>query len=142
MRGELEGLIQPDGSVVVPAAVADDMLRLLVSGLTAQVRSAHGGGVSPQARRVLYALHKAAQRHEAEHMSDVGTLPPTSSTIEMSVAEAARRMECSTRHVRRLLATGRITGRRLSPRLWLVDEASLDDYRRGNDGQDETRRAG
>jgi excisionase family DNA binding protein len=131
--GDLDNLLQPDGSVVVPAAIAEDVLRMIVLALDTRSR-ADGGSLGPMARRVLWALHRAAQRHDAQQAQltgDVASDVPRLATVEVTVAEAAELLGCTPQWVRYLLSTGRITGRKVSPRLWLVDRASLDAYRYG-----------
>jgi hypothetical protein len=67
-------LLRPDGSVTVPASVAGEVLRALVRDLTVRAR-ADGGEVSPQARRVLYALHAAAVQDEGTGPSFASETP-------------------------------------------------------------------
>ncbi|MFE4409077.1 helix-turn-helix domain-containing protein [Streptomyces sp. NPDC056821] len=135
-------LVRPDGSVVIPPAVAGDVLRALVRDLTARVR-ADGGEVTPGIRRLLYALHMAAQRAEqqadedraaprVEHQSDSGTAPTASATVgTVSVAEAAAALECRPEYVRRLARRGDLAAHRLGRRAWAIDRTSLDHYRHG-----------
>lgn len=128
-------LVRPDGSVVIPSAVAGDVLRALVRDLTARVR-ADGGEIGPGVRRLLYALHTAAQRADIEHGSDNGTAPPPSDNVstgtEVSVPEAAALLGCTPEYVRRLARTGAITARRIGTRTWAIDRAALDNYRHGS----------
>ncbi|WP_371588272.1 helix-turn-helix domain-containing protein [Streptomyces virginiae] len=126
---ETGGLLRPDGSVVIPAAAAHEVLRALVRDLTARAR-ADGGEVSPGARRLLYALHEAANRAEREASSAAGTPTPGSGTVELTAEQAALLLGCSTEYVRRLARTGRVLARRAGP-AWLIDPASLDAYRKG-----------
>lgn len=139
--GDLDSLLQPDGSVVIPAANAEDVLRLLVLALDARSR-ADGGSLGPMARRVLWDLHKAAQRHDSEQppACDVASDLPALATVEITVTEAAERLGCAQQWVRYLLSEDRITGRKVSARLWLVDAASLDDYRWGARAEDQRAR--
>ncbi|MEV0912698.1 helix-turn-helix domain-containing protein [Streptomyces sp. NPDC049967] len=135
-------VVRDDGSVVIPAAVAGDVLRALVRDMTERVR-ADGGEVPAGVRRLLYALHAAAQRAEQhvekhraapliEHSSDNGTAPPPTATVAyVSVGEAAALLGCSTEYVRRLARTGIVRARRIGARAWAVDPAALDDYRHG-----------
>jgi excisionase family DNA binding protein len=132
-------LVRPDGSVVIPSAVAGDVLRALVRDLTARVR-ADGGEIGPGVRRLLYALHTAAQHAEhrattatgIERSSDSGTAPPAPATVtEVSVNEAAALLGCSPEYVRRLVRTGAFTARRIGARIWAIDRATLDNYRHG-----------
>ncbi|MFF4347847.1 helix-turn-helix domain-containing protein [Streptomyces sp. NPDC001530] len=127
-------LVRPDGSVVIPSAVAGDVLRALVRDLTARVR-ADGGEIGPGVRQLLYALHTAAQRIDIEHSSDNGTAPPPTGNVstgtEVSVPEAAALLGCTPEYVRRLARTGAITARRIGARTWAIDRAALDNYRHG-----------
>lgn len=121
--------LRPDGSVVIPADVAGEVLRSLVRDLTARVR-ADGGEVSPSVRRVLYALHEAAQRSEPPTGSDSGTPAPLPATVELTAHQAALLLECSPEYARRLARSGRVDARRAGP-AWLISRASLDAYRKG-----------
>ncbi|MFK0297418.1 excisionase family DNA-binding protein [Streptomyces sp. NPDC090442] len=130
---DAEHLTRADGAVIVPAAVAGDVLRALVRDLTARVR-ADGGEVTPGVRRLLYALHTAAQHAEMFDSvtapfdsSATGTPPRTSGTV--SVAEAAALMGCTTRHVRALIAAGRLPAERVGARVWAIDTDALHHYR-------------
>lgn len=147
IRRNLEGVqpldvVRDDGSVVIPAAVAGDVLRALVRDMTARVR-ADGGEVPAGVRRLLYVPHTAAQRTEQqadehrttpviEQGSDIGTAPqPTATVAYVSVGEAAALLGCSTEYVRRLARAGIVRARRIGARAWAVDPAALDDYRHG-----------
>ncbi|MFE0727062.1 helix-turn-helix domain-containing protein [Streptomyces antibioticus] len=127
-------LIRPDGSVLIPAAVAREVLRALTRDLTARVRT-DGGEVTPEVRRLLYALHVAAQSADIEHSSDIGTAPSPADTVatftEVSVGEAAALLGCTTGYVRRLARAGAFTARRIGARTWAIDRAALDQYRHG-----------
>jgi excisionase family DNA binding protein len=142
---EAPGLIRGDGSVIVPPTVARDVLRALIRDLTARVR-ADGGEVGPGVRRLLYALHTAAQRAEQDtaarppfelatepfDSSATGTAPPPAATVaEVSVTEAADLLGCTPEYVRRLARTGTVTARRIGARTWAIDRAALEDYRHG-----------
>ena len=52
------GLVRADGAVVVPPALAGEVLRRLMRDLTAEVR-ANGGRLSPQVYGLLWALRAA-----------------------------------------------------------------------------------
>lgn len=132
-RADAERLLRADGSVIVPASVAGDVLRALVRDLTARVR-ADGGEVAPGVRRLLYALHTAAQRAEAFdsvtapfESAATGSTPRASGTV--CVAEAAALMGCTPRHVRALIADGRLSAERVGARVWAIDADALDHYR-------------
>lgn len=123
-------LLRPDGSVMVPSSVAGEVLRSLMRDLVDRVR-ADGGELSPEARRVLHALHAAAVRGDhTEPGSSDGTPEQPPATVELTAAEAAQAMRCSSSYARRLARSGRVRARRAGP-VWLIDSASLDAYRRG-----------
>ncbi|WP_144065731.1 helix-turn-helix domain-containing protein [Lentzea albidocapillata] len=124
--------------VVVPLGLEEDILRTLVLGLNARVRTGGGALPSAAALRFLEELHHASARTSAtaepvvpERSSASGTPPIRSATVDLlTVAEAAERLECSARYVRRLAEHGRITARRTKAG-WLIDPTSLDTYRGG-----------
>ncbi|MBT2450932.1 helix-turn-helix domain-containing protein [Streptomyces sp. ISL-43] len=122
-------LVRPDGAVLVPAAVAGEVLRALVRDLTARVR-ADGGEVSPAVRRLLYALHAADEQHQ-QASSAAGTPAVAPATVELTAQQAAALLECSPEYARRLARSGRLRARRAGP-VWLVDAASLEAYRKGD----------
>lgn len=111
-------LLRPDGSVIIPASVAGDVLRYLVLGLAARVR-ADGGEVSTSARRVFYALHDAAQRHDEQPGFVNETSTPTPGTVEETASQVASVMGCSVQYVRRLCAAGVLPARRVG-RQWMI----------------------
>ena len=123
-------LLSPDGSVTIPPSIAREVLRALLRDLTARVR-ADGGEVSPGVRRLLLALHTAAeQRTPAPAGSVPGTPLPSPGTVEIVTGEAAALLGCSSEFVRRLCRTGRLRARR-DRWEWRIDACSLDDYRHG-----------
>ncbi|MFH8404845.1 excisionase family DNA-binding protein [Streptomyces sp. NPDC018019] len=131
-------LTRADGAVIILPSVAGEVLRALIRDLTTRVR-ADGGEVPASVRQLLYALHTAAQRAEAFDSvtapfdsSATGTTPDPSGTV--SVAEAAALMGCSTRHVRALIASGRLPAERVGARVWAIDAAALDHYRHHRTG--------
>jgi excisionase family DNA binding protein len=137
---DLDHLRRPDGSVLVPPEVAGSALHLLVIGLRERVRR-DGGRITPELRRLLYALHDAASRHdEAEAkalLDDVRRLPMAYGVASGSapadyatVAEAAFSLGCSQGWVRSLARRGLLLASRVG-RAWLIDRASLDAYRHG-----------
>jgi excisionase family DNA binding protein len=122
--------------VLVPAEVAGILLRVLVLGLRELVR-ADGGEVSPAMRRLLYALHAAAEHQDqAEEANDRAGAGPLSSAARTAsaghatVREAAELLGCSERWVQRLARRGVLPARRVGP-LWLIEAAALDSYRYG-----------
>lgn len=123
-------LLRADGAVVVPAEVAGEVLRALVRDLTTRVRT-DGGELSPAVRRLLYALHDAAQLPtEPEPSSADGTMTVVPATVELTAHEAALLLECSPEYARRLARTGRLLARRAGT-TWLINPTSLDNYRKG-----------
>lgn len=122
-------LVRADGSVLVPAGLAGEVLRMLVRDINTQIR-ANGGQPSPAARRLLWALHDAAVRADEAPRFAAETPPEGSATVEIGASEAAELLGCTPQYVRRLARTGRITARRCGP-LWLISRASLDAYRHG-----------
>src|SRR4051812_13314139 len=101
-----------DGSVVVPPELASELLRYVVVGLTVRVR-ADGGELSPFARRLLRALHEAAERAEHRQPAFADESPLRSSgRVELTAQQAAALLECSAQHARFLARTGRLTARR------------------------------
>ena len=124
---DLPALIRPDGSVVVPPAVAGAVLRAVVRDLADRVR-ADGGEISTEARRILYALRDADRQPPST--SGTETVPASPVTMKpLTATEAAELLECSTVWVRNLCRTGRLTARRTAS-VWLIDPVSLDHYRR------------
>lgn len=131
-RPELAGLVQPDGSVTVPAAVTGEVLRRLVRDIHSEARGL-GVVATPAARRLLDALYVAAERHrqpatEADPSFANESTPAGSSIVELTVTDTAGRLECSEQWVRQLARRGRITGRRIG-RTWFLDAASVESYR-------------
>ncbi|MEU2598446.1 helix-turn-helix domain-containing protein [Streptomyces hirsutus] len=131
-RGEGEFLLRPDGSLVIPAPLAREVLRVLVRDLSERVRS-DGGEVSPAVRGVLRALHLAAKQPRdgagafaAETPADQGV-----SVREVTAEQAAGLLGCSPQYARRLARSGRVAARRVGP-VWLIDRASLDAFRTGD----------
>jgi excisionase family DNA binding protein len=124
-------LYQEDGSVVIPASIAGEVLRAVVRDLTERVRT-DGGEVSSAARGVLRALHAAASQPSREgDGSEFGTPSDQGASVrEVTVATAAELLGCSQRYVRRLAESGRVAARR-DGWIWLIDRASLDAFRTG-----------
>jgi excisionase family DNA binding protein len=131
----LRHLKQPDGTVVIPARLADDVLRRLQRDMFNEARSL-GVLASPAAQRLLYVLDDAARQHREQTekgLQIVATLDETEKGSHLvrtpggdqqaagalTVREMADRMGCSTQYVRHLLATGKLAGRK-SGRVWIV----------------------
>jgi excisionase family DNA binding protein len=121
-----DGLLLPDGTVLIPPDVARELLRPLVLGLAARCR-ADGTALSPRTVRLLHALHNSA---EHETGSGSGTITAQPATVELTAPEAAELLACSPEYVRRLARAGRLVGRRAG-RAWLIDRESLNAYRHG-----------
>jgi excisionase family DNA binding protein len=123
------GLVREDGSVVVPPALAGEVLRRLLRDLTAEVQ-ANGGRLAPGVYALLWALRgaqgagdKGFAVTEAPDGSVAGTPVSGAGIVEISTAEAARRMGCSESYVRRLARSGRVPARRLGAQ-WLISPAA------------------
>ena len=106
-RLPLASLMRGDGAVVIPPGEAREVLRLVLIGAEALVRS-DGGEVSPRLRRILYALHDASQLKNAELAGTAGSgsARGAAGTIELSVGQAAELLGCSPRWVRQLVLAG------------------------------------
>ncbi|MEU2800237.1 helix-turn-helix domain-containing protein [Streptomyces sp. NPDC007117] len=117
------GLLRPDGSVLIPAALAGPVLRILLRDVSARV-AVDGGKVAPGVSGLLWALKAAADQIEAEVGSAPGTPADRPVSVEISTAEAARELGCSEGYVRRLARAGRLRGRKVGP-VWLVAEAAI-----------------
>ncbi|MFE7648677.1 helix-turn-helix domain-containing protein [Streptomyces phaeoluteigriseus] len=121
---EMSRMLRPDGSVVIPASIAGDVLRRLLRDLAGEV-SANGGRLSPAVYRVMWALHGAAEeeRERTSAGSADGTPVGTRASVEISTTEAARRMGCSESYVRRLARLGLVPARRVAG-VWLIARAA------------------
>lgn len=122
-----DGLVLPDGSVLIPPDVARELLRPLVLGLATRCR-ADGINLSPRTIGLLHAPHNSA---EHQGSSGTGTPDPGPATVELTAPEAAELLACSPEYVRRLARTGRLSGRRAG-RAWLINRDSLNTYRHGD----------
>ncbi|MEV3847919.1 helix-turn-helix domain-containing protein [Streptomyces microflavus] len=127
MRPELEAaarrLLRADGAVVVPAALAGPVLRVLLRDVGARLQSDRGR-VPTSVSDLLWALALAAERAEVEEGSICGTPAERPVSVEISTAEAARELGCSESYVRRLARAGRLRGRKVGA-VWLVAEAAI-----------------
>lgn len=116
------------GGVAVPAPLARPLLRLLMRALTREVRE--DGGTLPPG---IGAFLRDLQAVDEPPMADVGPPEPPAGSVDpvmATVTQVAEDTGYSPRHLRRLAAAGRIRGRRLHARGWLIDPASLKDYYR------------
>lgn len=123
------GLVREDGSVVVPPALAGEVLRRLLRDLTAEMQ-ANGGRLSPQVYRLLWALRGAQDADEKGYTltctpggSAAGTRVAGAAIVEISTAEAARRMGCSESYARRLARSGQVPARKVGTQ-WLITPAA------------------
>ncbi|MFH9768462.1 helix-turn-helix domain-containing protein [Streptomyces microflavus] len=116
-------LLREDGSVVVPAALAGPVLRVLLRDVGARLQSDQGVVSSPVSG-LFWALAMAAERAEAEEGSGSGTSADRPVRMEISVSQAAEVLGCSTEYARRLARSGRLPARRVG-RAWLIAEAAI-----------------
>lgn len=116
-------LVREDGSVVIPAAVAGEVLRRLMRDLTAEVQ-ANGGKLAPQVYSLLWALRAAQDADERGRGGSAGGTPVAgAATVEESTAAAARRMGCSESYARRLARSGQVPARKVGA-VWLITRAA------------------
>lgn len=116
-------LVREDGSVVVPPALAGEVLRIVLRDLSSRVR-ADGGELSVGVRELLWGLHAAAAGVEQRAGSVDGTSGGGPVRVEVGISDAAARLGCSPEYARRLARGGRLSARRVG-RTWLVDAAAL-----------------
>lgn len=116
-------LVREDGSVVVPASLAGEVLRIVLRDLAVRVR-ADGGELSAGVRELLWGLHASAAEAEQQAGSVDGTLEGPPVSVEVGISDAAARLGCSPEYARRLARRGRLSARRVG-RTWLVDAAAL-----------------
>ncbi|GAB3169811.1 helix-turn-helix domain-containing protein [Streptomyces incanus] len=122
-------LLRADGSVVIPASVAGDVLRRLARDLTAEIQ-ANGGTPSPAVYATFWALYGAARADDekgCELVRTPGGFPGEtgvagSASVEVSAGDWAERHGCSVQYARRLAKAGRVPARRVG-REWLITEA-------------------
>lgn len=111
-------LLRADGAVIVPPAVAGEVLRAVVRDLTARVR-ADGGQVAP---RGPPGPVRAAPGRTTHRMFESTTAPFDSSATgspshqPRRVAQAATLMGCPPRHIRALITGGRLPTQRVGAR--------------------------
>ncbi|MEV7125880.1 helix-turn-helix domain-containing protein [Streptomyces sp. NPDC093260] len=123
-------LLRADGSVLVPPSIAAEVLRIILRDLGARL-SVDGGKLSPTVHSVLWALDAAASAEDAKGSGLVrtpgGSVPGTpvapAVSVEISTAEAARRMGCSESYLRRLARRGRVPARKVGA-VWLIERAA------------------
>lgn len=127
----LDALVRADGGVTLPPEWVHAALTGLVAGAAGLSRR-DASPVAPVVHDMLAVLAEADRRVREEppafasesHEEPAATL----SGMTISVGEAAAQLECSPQYVRLLLRSGQVDGRRAG-RPWLVDAASLEDFR-------------
>ncbi|MEU1117811.1 MULTISPECIES: helix-turn-helix domain-containing protein [unclassified Streptomyces] len=129
-----EELLAEDGSVRVPARLANSVFAALVGHLAAQNRTS-GGELSPEARALLHALHRAASAPGSASATPTPAHATVITSRVVGVAEAAELLGCNRSYVRRLCLVGRIPATRITGG-WVIERTALDDYRHGRpDGE-------
>ncbi|MFE5397438.1 helix-turn-helix domain-containing protein [Streptomyces sp. NPDC056568] len=121
-----EDLLAEDGSVRVPQALAASVHTAVLLFLSARA-TANGGALTPEARALLHALHRAASSASATPTAAPATV---NTSRVLGVAEAADVLGCNRQYVRRLCLAGRIPATRITGG-WVIEAAALDDYRHG-----------
>jgi hypothetical protein len=102
-------------------AVARAVLRCLMRDLRRQVQN--GLPVPAWAEEVMAGLAAVAEVESPAIGTPVANVVVMSQMV--SIAEAAAAVNASEEYVRRLARTGRVLGRRVGARTWLVDLDSL-----------------
>ncbi|MER6252904.1 helix-turn-helix domain-containing protein [Streptomyces sp. NPDC001584] len=104
--------------------------------LSARTRTS-GGALTPEARALLRALDAGAQSPARLTGSTGGTTDPDSrNVVTVTARQAAQLLACSPGFVRRLARSGLLEGHKAGP-VWLIDRASLDAYRFGEQTHDD-----
>lgn len=123
---EAPALLLDDGSVVVPAEVAGEVLRALARHVTERAR-VDGGQASPACRTLLSALYEAARRPLRPVAVD-GNDEAGPATLDVAgmvtVAQLAEASGQSPRTLRHWAASGRVRAHRVG-RTWLIAPDSL-----------------
>ena len=130
-RTSLGRLLQPDGSLIVPAPVAGEVLYHLERSLLRSIREDRVQ-MTPGARAVLEGLRQAAE-HRAAGPPGFATETEARAPgiVEITADDAAVLTGCSPQYIRRLCLAGEIPARRAGRPMWLIDRAGLDGYMRG-----------
>ena len=110
--------------------VEGDDVRLVVRALLALERSWRVDGMPPPPEVVQ--LRRRAEREWAGREQTTGRVPivdPAGSVVGWwPSGRAAERLGCSERNIVKLLHSGRLAGRQIEGRRWLVDPASIERY--------------
>jgi excisionase family DNA binding protein len=129
----LDDYVRRDGAVVVPARVAEAMIRLLTLGVTEG--RLKGIPVNTDMVVVLDALQRAAMAEDAVG-SDLGTMvgDPVSVVVAdvplVTAGQAAERLGCTARAITKAIENGKLLGRKVGHQ-WLIREQDFDTYRFG-----------
>lgn len=125
-QGALRLLFGVDGAVVVVparhAAILDD-------AVLGDFRRAHRGD-NRELDEVLLAVGWAAlhyRNHQAEPGHEQAPISDTQTRYELTTADAAARLRCSDRTVRRAIRAGHLPAHRAG-HIWLMDSRDLDHY--------------
>ena len=112
----------------LPPDLARGVLRLLLRALDQEMRD-YGAMATPALNAFLRELHSASLGPPMVPLN--GTSEASPSILDwVTVDQAAEVIGSSTRWVRRLVCSGRLTARRVG-RTWRIDARSLDEYRHG-----------
>ncbi|MEV6752377.1 helix-turn-helix domain-containing protein [Streptomyces sp. NPDC051214] len=120
-----EQLLAEDGSVRVPARLANSVFAALVGHLAAQNRTS-GGELSPEARSLLHALHRAASGASPAPISSEGNA--VDGLEILGAHEVAEIIGCSRRTATSLLGSGRLRAWQVG-RIWVTTRGDLDSFR-------------
>jgi excisionase family DNA binding protein len=127
-------LVLDDGSVLVPASVADGFQRMAQLGLSMLLRKNDGGAVSRGAIEVFHALQAAATRESERRSSASGSefsdLGKVRRVGALTAGQAAERLGITPRAVRNACHGGRIRATRIG-RDWAIETDALEDFRHG-----------
>jgi len=117
----------PSLDELVKGPIAAGILRALMRDMARQATE-QGMNIPAWTLPVYQALQDASgmDLDRAAVRSVLGPRPDTLKSANwVGVMEAATRAGCSTRHARRLAASGRVIARRLDRHQWLIDLESL-----------------
>ena len=124
-RRRLNALCGADGSVTIPPRLVGWVRTLIGEALQDIRRAGRGGALAGDVLDVLNALAESA---------DNGSVLPGAVSLKVigqfvTVAEAARVLECGDRAVRLALQEGRLAGFKSGARHWLIDSEELERFR-------------
>ena len=124
-RRRLNALLGPDGSVRIPPRLTGWARSLFDGALRDLRRAGRGGSLAGDVLDVLDALAESA---------DNGSVLPAAVSLKVigqfvTVAEAARVLECGERAVRLALQEHRLAGFKSGARHWLIDSEELERFR-------------